>query len=161
MRLFSADNYFMNPITGAYEFDPKKLGEAHGQCMRGFLLAAKDAHYNQAWMKIPPKHHVTILRGIPGSGKTTWALNNQDTLDIVVDNTNIGAVDVAPYAAVAAAYGIQFEIVTFIVEPSVAHASNVHGVPLDSILSYANRLANEHLMPWWPQRDVVLRGRWD
>lgn len=33
-NMFSADDYFVCPTTGAYEFDRDKLKEAHNQCLR-------------------------------------------------------------------------------------------------------------------------------
>ena len=35
----SADQYFVDPVSGKYEFNPKKLGEAHSFC-RGKFKAA-------------------------------------------------------------------------------------------------------------------------
>lgn len=37
----SADSYFINPKSGKYEFNPKKLGAAHGSCQRQFEEALK------------------------------------------------------------------------------------------------------------------------
>lgn len=37
--IVSADNFFTDPETGAYEFDPTRIGDAHDKCMRDFLLA--------------------------------------------------------------------------------------------------------------------------
>ena len=34
---FSADDFWINHATGAYEFDPKRIGEAHAWCFREFL----------------------------------------------------------------------------------------------------------------------------
>lgn len=47
---------------------------------------------------------------------------------VVVDNTNCNAVEYAPYAAVAAAYGIEFEIITLVVSLETS-SRNIHGVP--------------------------------
>lgn len=37
--IVSADHFFENPETGEYRFDPTKLGQAHAECMRNFLVA--------------------------------------------------------------------------------------------------------------------------
>jgi predicted kinase len=35
----SADDYFLDPKDGSYNFDPSKLGQAHAHCFRCFLEA--------------------------------------------------------------------------------------------------------------------------
>jgi len=35
----SADLFFLNPVTGAYAFDVRRLGEAHAHCLTAFLQA--------------------------------------------------------------------------------------------------------------------------
>lgn len=37
--IVSADDYFTENDEGVYKFDPTKLSEAHGQCMRRFVYA--------------------------------------------------------------------------------------------------------------------------
>lgn len=115
----SADHYFEK--SGTYQFNPAKLPEAHGECLRKFVeaLQAKASH-------------------------------------VVVDNTNTSVAEVAPYAALALAYGAELEIVTFQVDPVVAAARNVHGVPATGVEAMAKRLNDEtsRLPPWWPQRTV-------
>lgn len=144
------------------------------------------------------KNKVTILRGIPGAGKSTYiAKNLNDNLimsadlyfmkegryvfdrsklgeahasclraflvwiqagvdGIVVDNTNITGLEIAPYAALALAYGYELEIVTLKVDFLTAHSRNVHGVPLASVRRMAERLEIEgkHFPPYWPHRVV-------
>lgn len=145
-------------------------------------------------------HKVTLLRGVPGSGKSTYVQAHMpDALvvsadayfvrdgiyqfnpaklpqahaaclrvfvqalqgcvgQVVVDNTNTTVAEVAPYAALALAYGYELEVVNLQVNPAVAAARNVHGVPAASVEAMAQRLAVEtpRLPPWWPQRTVVL-----
>jgi predicted kinase len=92
----SADDYFEKP--DGYRFDPKKLGDAHAQCMRRFLDALMQ-------------------------GETS----------IIVDNTNTTQLELAPYYLVARAYNREVTLVRFNIDPKVAHARCVHGVPLDAI----------------------------
>lgn len=48
---------------------------------------------------------------------------------VVVDNTNLSAVDYSYYATLAEAFNHEVEFITFLVDPSIAFQRNVHGVP--------------------------------
>jgi len=73
-----------------------------------------------------------------------------------VDNTGINVVDIAPYCALALAYGHDLKIITLLCDPEVAAARNVHGVPPASVKRMARLLASETwLIPSrWPQLEV-------
>jgi predicted kinase len=121
--IYSADDYFKNPITGIYEFDRNKLGQAHGMCLRRFNFDA--------------------LLG--------W---NQDVL--VVDNTNTTAIEVAPYAALALAYGHNLKVITILTEVQPAFERNIHQVPLKSIKPMNSRLyqSKNKLPEYW--NEVII-----
>ena len=153
MQVFSADHYFTDRQTGEYRFDPSKLGVAHSRCLRGYINACRDADFASNW-KRTNKHHVTLMRGIPGSGKSTWVAQNAHLLDIVVDNTNIGVLDLAPYVSIATSYGLQYEVVTVTADPLVAAQRCVHGVPLETLQRHAARLEQENLPSFWHQRRI-------
>jgi predicted kinase len=76
--IVSADHYFERRDEAgdliAYDFDVRKLGEAHGMCLRKFTEALQ-------------------------AGKSL----------VVVDNTNLHVIDVAPYVALAGAYDYSYE----------------------------------------------------
>lgn len=110
----SADDYFVELGGGVYKFDPAKLGEAHGLCLRRVVEAM---------------------------------LNHED--HIVVDNTNTTSEEVAPYMALANAYGYEARILRVEGEPDVCAKRNTHGVPVQAILAMAARLATFKGMPWW------------
>jgi predicted kinase len=76
----------------------------------------------------------------------------EDTL-LVIDNTNISAWEIAPYVALANAYGLDWEILTFWVDPLVAARRNVHGVPASAVMEMHRRLLTESL-PW--KQTVIL-----
>ena len=137
---------------------------------------------------------VTILRGIPGSGKSTYAATIDDavvvsadnyfarggayTFDaselgaahaaclraflaylqgggwthIVVDNTNTTVAEIAPYYALAEAYGADVEIVTLATDAiDACTARGVHGVPRRVVMNIAVRLniENSRMPPRW------------
>jgi predicted kinase len=144
---------------------------------------------------------VTILSGVPGSGKSTYSTSNPGLIvsaddyftdrytgeykfdatklgaahgaclrafvthvavssagmDIFVDNTNTTAVEIAPYYAVALAYGYQVEILTVLVKPEDlprCAERNKHGVPLKSIERMAENIYRRKLQPFWNARMI-------
>lgn len=82
-------------------------------------------------------------------------LNNSCPL-VIVDNTNTTVAEVAPYAALALAYGYDLEIVILECNPDVASARNVHGVSKKVVLKQMNRLESlqKQLPSWWKVRVV-------
>jgi predicted kinase len=74
-RVISSDDYFMR--NGKYEFDPRKLGEAHDRCWESFLREC------DRW--------------------DSWRLS--DGL-LIVDNTNTSPFELAPYVRYATGCGI-------------------------------------------------------
>lgn len=122
-KVVSSDLY-----PGLYEpfFDPTKLAQSHGWCLRQYIEAIQDG----------------IKFGFDGV--------------IAVDNTNTTVGEIAPYAAIASAYGIPFEIVVIATDPSVAGPRNAHGVPQKGVERQYNRMLQEHgrLPSYWPHRTV-------
>lgn len=114
--------------NGEYKFDVAKLGAAHASCLRGFV------------------------------DKLVRTNSNPDEFTVVVDNTNTTGTEVAPYAALALAYGHELKIITIVVDPEVAHARNLHDVPLKTVKDQYKRLQNSigKFPPWWPE--VVIHG---
>jgi predicted kinase len=121
-QVFSADHYFLK--DGVYQFDYKKLGEAHNQCLNRF---------------------------------TQWLMfSRADTPTAVIDNTNISAVECAPYLQLGLAFGHDIEIITLVCSVETSFKRNIHGVPLKTIESMASRLESEatKFPKWWPHRWV-------
>lgn len=79
---------------------------------------------------------------------------------IIVDNTNTSISEIAPYAALALAYGYELEIVTLLVDVEVAAARNVHNVPLETVRQQRRNLDNgTRQMPrWWPHKIVEVKN---
>jgi predicted kinase len=74
---------------------------------------------------------------------------------IVIDNTNITAVEIAPYVLAAQAFGHTVEIVNVTCAVGIADARGVHGVPTDVVHAMWIQMQNEALMPWWTVRNLT------
>ncbi len=105
IRSCSADDYFME--RGVYKFDPSKLPEAHGRCLRQFAALVQSEF---------------------------------DSDIVYVDNTNTTIAEIAPYAALALAYGCLLHLVYIKCDPKVAAARNIHGVPENAIMKMQERI---------------------
>ena len=68
---------------------------------------------------------------------------------IIVDNTNTTVEEMAPYYAVAKAYGAAVHIHTATTDPIVAHARNVHNVPLHVVQAQSARIQVRRLPSHW------------
>lgn len=79
--------------------------------------------------------------------------------DIVVDNTNTSTAEIAPYAALALAYGRKLQIVTVECDPAVAFERNVHGVTRETIELMHKQLCARVLAPWWPHETIYNTNR--
>ncbi len=136
--ILSADDYFM--VAGEYRFDPMKLGAAHAACQRKFMrhvvLWERDDEDDSCW--------------------ESWPKATQDWV-LIVDNTNTTITEIAPYAALALAYGHEMEIVSISCDPAKAAERNIHGVPPLVVGQMVQRLRDlqAQLPPWWPWRKVV------
>lgn len=120
----SADHYFIGE-DGEYRFDPSKLGDAHGSCLRHFVKCAQ----------------------------------SMITDTVVVDNTNTTTVEIAPYVAVARAYGIEPEIRAWVGSPPEhALTRNTHGVPAEVVKAMWDRLSATvaNWPTFWP-KPVVMK----
>jgi len=146
---------------------------------------------------------VIIMRGLPGSGKSTWIKNNvpdpkqifsadnyhildgvyqydpvkaswahnqclktyvlalaytskEDPTTFIVDNTNTTVFDIFTYVRIAAALGIEFEIVHMDCDIGTSVRRNIHNVPLGVIEKMDANLKIEELPFGWKQTVVTL-----
>jgi predicted kinase len=83
-----------------------------------------------------------------------------DRIPVVVDNTNTTVVEIAPYAALALAYGCDLEIIILEAPLEKAAARNQHGVPRDAVEGQHKRLKTlaDQLPRWWPVVKVPAEG---
>lgn len=125
----STDRFFMLK-EGVYRFDGANLGIAHGECLREFTRAVAIASLG---------------------GKTEFDV-------IAVDNTNITVAEMAPYCALAQAYGHELLLITLMCDPDKAAARGLHGVTAAKTWDMNDRMLRENyrIPHWWPQ--LVERG---
>jgi len=119
----SADQHFTDE-QGNYNFDPKKLNEAHKACMQKFLR------------------------------QIDQVIRNTHDKTIIIDNTNIELWEISPYIAICQAYDVDYEIITVRCDPEIASKRNMHGVPAKTIQRMCERLEGVKLLPWWNNRVI-------
>lgn len=124
-RVFSADTFFVG-MDNIYRFDARRLGSAHGECLRGFTK------------------EVTA----------PCAPNEEDVL-IMVDNTNTTVRELSTYVDLCKAYFVPFEIVTIDTPVEIAAHRNVHGVPVEKVYQMHRRLVDAQIPKDWPHVVVV------
>ena len=116
----SADSYF---VGLGRNFDPSKLGEAHGECLRKYVEC--------------------IVADEPGV--------------LIVDNTNTTVLEMAPYVAIAAAYGVSVEIVEMDCPVGLAAKRNVHNVPMRTCLRMDDNLMSLTFPPFWDVKRTEVK----
>jgi NEDD4-binding protein 2 len=72
----------------------------------------------------------------------------RDEQRVVVDNTNLSAEEIAPYYAMARAYGYEVELITLYVDAKTAER-NLHGVPKKSLERMVSKLQDRKLPVFW------------
>jgi hypothetical protein len=78
-----------------------------------------------------------------------------------VDNTNTTVAEIAPYYAIAEAYGCDVTIVRVLAEFRECLRWNTHKVPDGTMLNMAQNLYTEKLLPRWRQTIVCSDTKWE
>lgn len=126
--IYSTDEFFMR--AGVYTFDASKLSAAHAWCLRLFIDSCRSEYEAAQFL-------------YPGEEPYIWPKL------YIIDNTNTSVVELAPYVAIAQAYGLDVEIHELVVDVEAAHARSLHGVPLEAMQKMHDRMQSEALPPWW------------
>lgn len=71
-------------------------------------------------------------------------------VDVVVDNTNSTAIEVAPYVLLGQALGAETTLVTVIADPEIAFKRQTHNVPEATFQRMLYNLRNFSAPPYWP-----------
>jgi len=124
--LSSDDFWLLDGPDYKNNFNPSRLGEAHAWNLRRFALY------------------------IVGDAKPYV------DSDLVVDNTNTTVAEIAPYYALAHAFGYPVQIITLDTDPKVAFARNIHGVPEAAHRRQVQNLRanNSIIPPYWNHKVI-------
>ena len=134
VEIVSADALFVGE-DGVYRHDPSRLGEAHNKCVASVTFWAVSSDDN-------PANHVIAPADV-----------------VVLDNTNTTAIELAPYVALAAAFGIPCSLVTVECDPETAFKRNAHGAPRETVLAMHAALQARVLPPYWDLvRETYVAG---
>jgi tRNA uridine 5-carbamoylmethylation protein Kti12 len=81
---------------------------------------------------------------------------------IIVDNTNLSLMEMAPYAALASALGHSVEVITVLCAPEVALQRNLHGVTPDiTARQYSKLQAVDNIPSFWNPRTINHNHNYD
>jgi len=123
--VLSTDDFWVD--TDGYNFDPKRITEAHGWNLKRFIfnLRGSDRMRDSGVIHEP------------------W---------LVVDNTNTTIAEIAPYVAIAQAYQAEVKIVAVMCPWEVAAKRQTHGVPVTKVYQMSVRLEEtlRSFPSWWP-----------
>lgn len=118
----------------------------------------KDGEYVFDPAKLPQAHKSCLRRFTEAVQKM------QGKGYLIVDNTNTSVMEMAPYCALALAYGHELELVAIHCDPVAAARRNVHGVPEVAVMRQHSRMLHTlaksenggyaNLPPWWPVTEV-------
>jgi tRNA uridine 5-carbamoylmethylation protein Kti12 len=114
------------------------------------FFEAPSGEYNFDRELLPEAHHACLRRF------TNLVVCKTDTTSlIIVDNTNLSIVEMAPYATLARAFGHKVEVVTVLCDPEVALQRNLHGVTPDiTARQYFKLQAVDNIPSFWNPRTV-------
>jgi hypothetical protein len=87
-------------------------------------------------------------------------LLNGNGSDVIVDNTNLSEIEIAPYMLAATTFGYEPEVRTFVCESGQqvkeCAARNSHGLPLSAVERQWKKLSYRKLAPWWKNTDIAV-----
>ncbi len=126
----SADLWHTDKQTGEYRYRAAEARLAHGQCFRDCYRVAA-AYGDPEGVRAEAGHL------------------------LVVDNTNLSAVEIAPYRTVGDVFGWDVVVVRVVCPVEVAHARQTHGVPTSRLLEMHKRFMAVESLPW---QDITVEA---
>ena len=134
VTVVSADDYFIDPVTGEYLFDPKRLDAAHRWCFHQFVMAATVLKKSTI---VVDNTNLTRWQIAPYYQFGRLYVGKVEFVDLSVDFLKFG-----PHTRIAR-------------EHIAACASrNVHGVDLARMTRMAETW--EHVHGWWVNAETGL-----
>ena len=113
----------------------------------GHIVSADDYYMRDGVYRFDPsllsKAHAYCFRRFIDIVSSTLTMN------VIVDNTNTTAVEMAPYMLGASAYGYEPHYWRISCDPRKAAARNIHGVPEQVVDAQYQRMMSDNLAPWW------------
>jgi len=107
--------------------------------------------------KLLPKAHAYCIRCFVDA--VIWQRNL-----VIVDNTNTTVEEIAPYYAIAEAYGYETKILRVYCDTQIAMARNVHSVPANVVQAQSERIGSFVCPPRWKLEiytQSTQDSRWD
>jgi predicted kinase len=131
----------------------------HAKSIPGAKVVSADDHFLNPMgeykfdpTKIADAHHACLRRFLAELQAPSADL-------IIVDNTNASIAEMAPYMALAGAFGFPAEIIEITCDPTTAAARNIHGVPAETVQKiHAVMRQNTALIPPWWKRTVLTHS---
>lgn len=119
---------YFTQLDGSYLFDASKLSKAHGDTLKRFAF------------------------GLTQYGSFSY------NCPMIVDNTNLFSLDMAPYINLAQAYERKWCIVTMHTPFDVAFNRNTHGIDEATFRKKVDYFTNERLPKFWLSNHIEI---WD
>ena len=142
-------------ISGSGKSTYSNLFQSAHICSADKFFTDADGNYNFNPALLGGAHGA-CLRDFAG-----WLQTGGSDL-LIVDNTNTTVAEVAPYAALALAFGYELEIVIFKIKDredmEKCVTRNTHGVGVRGIEGQCARLQSlkKSLPPWWPVTEIEV-----
>jgi hypothetical protein len=120
------------------------LAEKYGGiiCSADHFFIGKDGTYKFDRALLPIAHNECLR-------KFLGCLNDKSGRDIIVDNTNTTAVEIATYYTLAHLHGLKVRLVTTVCNPETAFKRNVHDVPFPAVKRMASNIARRQIPAHW------------
>jgi predicted kinase len=128
--VISADHYFVNRVTGAYEFRMENLSQAHGLCFRKFISAVYEGLQEREASIIVDNTNTTVLEVAPYMAAALAYRRN----GVVSDSVHL---------------------IRFVCSPVDSLNRNIHRVPMEAIRRMDDNLMkfDREAPPWWPRAE--------
>jgi tRNA uridine 5-carbamoylmethylation protein Kti12 len=136
------------PGSGKSTLAQNMLGEARDTDCHAFIVSADDYFTNRLGEytfdpKLLPAAHAACLRDFITCVRD-WHVDH-----VIVDNTNTRIEEIAPYYAIAEAYGHAVRILRVVCDPHTALTRGIHNVPARTVQEMANRIEGTNYPSRW------------